>query len=412
KNAFPEFYKYNQEEFKDIFNNCYFVIDTNVLLNLYRYSESTVNDLLEILERISDRLWMPYQVGVEYHFNRVNVILEQQVAYDNICQKIDSQAAELITKFKKGLDNRHPKIHADTIAHKMRDSFDEIITGLKQDKGQHPNLLSEDRIRDSLNELYDSKIGDPYTQDQLDKIYAEGIERYKKKIPPGFEDEQDKKDRTKEYDGIVYLDKFGDLVVWKQIIEKAKNDQKPIIFVTDDVKPDWWQIEKGRTIGPRVELLNEFRRETDVSFYMYKSEQFINQIQLHLSGEVNENAIKEIEDLRENSKIYDGYEQELSEEEIDLVYLERQKEFYRDYCDFLMHSIPIDLKKLRDSYSPHEIGVFYQKYQEDYNKIIKDKSFVDVGWLSHKDYSKQLERFQHNVMEAINDRTAHTSLKE
>ncbi|MGC9298980.1 PIN-like domain-containing protein [Bacillus cereus] len=150
------------------------------------------------------------------------------------------QAAELISKFKKGLNNRHPKIHTDTIAQKMQDSFNEIITGLNQEKEKNQNLLSEDRIRNTLNELYAGKIGNLYTQEELDKIYEEGAERYKKKTPPGFEDEKDKKDKTKEYDGIVYLDTFGDLVVWKQTIDKAKNYQKPIIFVTDNVKEDWW----------------------------------------------------------------------------------------------------------------------------------------------------------------------------
>ncbi|MGF9872889.1 PIN-like domain-containing protein [Bacillus tropicus] len=414
KTIFPEFYKYDQDEFKDIFNDCYFVIDTNVLLNLYRYSEITADELLEILKGVSDRLWMPYQVGVEYHFNRVNVILEQQLAYDNICQKIDSQATELISKFKKGLNNRHPKIHADTIAQKMQDSFNEIITDLKQDKEKHPNLLSEDRIRDTLNELYAGKIGDPYTQEQLEKIYEEGAERYKKKMPPGFEDEKDKKDKTKEYDGIVYLDEFGDLVVWKQIIDKAKNDQKPIIFVTDDVKEDWWQIEKGRTIGPRVELLNEFRREVDVPFYMYKSEQFINQIQLHLSEEVNEVAIKEIEDLREYSKIYNGYEQNLSEveNELELVDSESEQESYKRYGEILVSTIPEDLKKLRESYSPYEIGVFYQEYQEEYNRLLKQKYFVDFGFQTPKEYAIKLEKFQHKIMDAINDRGLQSLIKE
>ncbi|KAB7657655.1 hypothetical protein GBN78_08425 [Bacillus sp. B2-WWTP-C-10-Post-4] len=405
KKAFPEFYKYDSEELKDIFNKCNFVIDTNVLLNLYRYSETTVKELLEILDKISDRLWMPYQVGVEYHFNRANVILEQQLAYDSICEKIDLQAGEFISKFKKGLSNRHPKINVDTIAQKMQQSFDEIIMGLKQDKEKHPNLLSEDKIRDSLNELYDSKIGEPYTQEQLNKVYEEGAERYKKKIPPGFEDEKDKKDKTKEYDSIVYSDEFGDLVVWKQIIDKAKSDKKPIIFVTDDVKKDWWQIEKGRTIGPRLELLNEFRRETEVSFYMYKSEQFINQIQLHLSEEVNEIAIKEIEELRKYSKSAEEVYQKFSEEEQDHIRMEESNEFYKDYSYLLMQSIQEDLTKLRESYQNHEIGVFYQKYQEKYNDLIKDKQFVDLGWLNPKEYAIKLEKFQHKVMDAIADRT-------
>ncbi|WP_242225926.1 PIN-like domain-containing protein [Bacillus cereus group sp. BfR-BA-01358] len=414
KTVFPEFYKYDQEEFKDIFNECYFVIDTNVLLNLYRYSETTADELLEILKRVSDRLWMPYQVGIEYHFNRVNVILDQQLAYDNICQKIDSQATELISKFKKGLNNRHPKIHADTIAQKMQGSFNEIITGLKQDKEKHPNLLSEDRIRDTLNELYAGKIGEPYTQEQLEKIYEEGTERYKKKTPPGFEDEKDKKDKTKEYDGIVYLDEFGDLVVWKQIMDKAKNDQKPIIFVTDDVKEDWWQIEKGRTIGPRVELLNEFRREVEVPFYMYKSEQFINQIQLHLSEEVNEVAIKEIEDLREYSKSSEAHELEMTEEEVQLGLFtpEQSREFYKEYSEFLLYSIQEDLNRLKESYSSKEITIFYKRYQEEYNKLIQDKRFVELGWLESKEFTTKLEEFHQKVLDTIRNREAHAIHKD
>ncbi|OJD51658.1 hypothetical protein BAU22_06590 [Bacillus sp. 4048] len=414
KTIFPEFYKYDQDEFKDIFNDCYFVIDTNVLLNLYRYSEITADELLEILKGVSDRLWMPYQVGVEYHFNRVNVILEQQLAYDNICQKIDSQATELIQKFKKGLNNRHPKIHADTIAQKMQDAFNEIITDLKQDKEKHPNLLSEDRIRDTLNELYAGKIGDPYTQEQLEKIYEEGAERYKKKMPPGFEDEKDKKDKTKEYDGIVYLDEFGDLVVWKQIIDKAKNDQKPIIFVTDDVKEDWWQIEKGRTIGPRVELLNEFRREVDVPFYMYKSEQFINQIQLNLSEEVNEVAIKEIEDLREYSKSSEAHELEMAEEDVQLGLFtpEQSREFYKEYSEFLLYSIQEDLNRLKESYSSKEITIFYKRYQEEYNKLIQDKRFVELGWLETKEFNTKLEEFHQKVLDTIRNREAHAIHKD
>ncbi|MDA1612196.1 PIN domain-containing protein [Bacillus cereus] len=414
KTVFPEFYKYDQEEFKDIFNECYFVIDTNVLLNLYRYSETTADELLEILKRVSDRLWMPYQVGIEYHFNRVNVILDQQLAYDNICQKIDSQATELISKFKKGLNNRHPKIHADTIAQKMQGSFNEIITGLKQDKEKHPNLLSEDRIRDTLNELYAGKIGEPYTQEQLEKIYEEGTERYKKKTPPGFEDEKDKKDKTKEYDGIVYLDEFGDLVVWKQIMDKAKNDQKPIIFVTDDVKEDWWQIEKGRTIGPRVELLNEFRREVEVPFYMYKSEQFINQIQLHLSEEVNEVAIKEIEDLREYSKSSEAHELEMTEEEVQLGLFtpEQSREFYKEYSEFLLYSIQEDLNRLKESYSSKEITIFYKRYQEEYNKLIQDKRFVELGWLESKEFTTKLEEFHQKVSDTIRNREAHAIHKD
>ena len=38
------------------------MIDANVLLNLYRYNESPRDDLLEVLQKVGDRLWVPHQV--------------------------------------------------------------------------------------------------------------------------------------------------------------------------------------------------------------------------------------------------------------------------------------------------------------------------------------------------------------
>ncbi|MGS0531990.1 PIN-like domain-containing protein [Bacillus mycoides] len=308
KQIFPEFYRCNTEEYKEMFNDCYIIIDTNVLLNLYRYSESTRNELLGLLEKIKDQLWMPYQVGLEFHFNRVSVILEQKMAYENICKKIDSQANDFIANLKKGFNNRHPKIQMDSITMQIRSSFESLINDLKKNEEEHPNLLNNDTILAKLNHMYEGKVSEPYSKTVLEGIYEEGEKRYQKKAPPGYEDEKTKKDRTKEYDDIIYKDKFGDLIVWKQIIDKAKEDKKTIVFVTDDVKEDWWEIQKGRTIGPRIELLNEFKKEANVDFYMYKTDSFMSYIKEYLQEQVNTEVIKEMEDLREfnlhNEDIY------------------------------------------------------------------------------------------------------------
>ncbi|MDP7981022.1 PIN-like domain-containing protein [Bacillus sp. WLY-B-L8] len=300
KTVFPEFYKYTEEEFKNIFSDCYFIIDTNVLLNLYRYSESTKNELIGILEKVKKQLWMPYQVGLEFHFNREAVILEQKLAYDNICNAIGSKTTEFTSQLKKDFNKKHPKIDINRITERMVNCFNELIDDVKKHEDEHPNLLINDTILDSLSELYENKVGEPYPKEKLEEIYENGEERYKRKFPPGFEDEAEKKDAAKEYNGIVYKDKFGDLIVWFQMIDKAKKENKPIIFVTDDVKKDWWKIEKGRTIGPRIELLNEFKKEANVPFYMYKTERFMSHIKEYLKEQVNEEAIKEMEDLRQS----------------------------------------------------------------------------------------------------------------
>ena len=57
---------------------------------------------------------------------------------------------------------------------------------------------------------------------------------------------------------------YGDLIVWKQTIEKAKESNRDVIFVTDDKKNDWFEAKvKGKRSGPRKELLREFSKESD-----------------------------------------------------------------------------------------------------------------------------------------------------
>lgn len=84
--------------------------------------------------------------------------------------------------------------------------------------------------------------------------------RYNHKFPPGFDDAK------KE------LNEYGDLIIWKEILEYSKNNhKKKVIFLTNDEKKDWVYppikvVENGRTrnnsdpkykiIDPR--LIHEF----------------------------------------------------------------------------------------------------------------------------------------------------------
>ncbi|MFE7773306.1 PIN-like domain-containing protein [Streptomyces sp. NPDC057445] len=46
------------------------VLDTNVLLNLYRYNARTREDTLAVLSRLRARLWVPHQVLTGFRRNR------------------------------------------------------------------------------------------------------------------------------------------------------------------------------------------------------------------------------------------------------------------------------------------------------------------------------------------------------
>jgi hypothetical protein len=116
-----------------------------------------------------------------------------------------------------------------------------------------------------VTELFAGRVGAKPTEERLAAIRKEGEDRYAKKIPPGFEDAK------KSGDG----DKFGDLIIWKEMIEKAKAEKRPIIFVTDDGKSDWWHIHHGKKLGPHPYLIEEFLAATNQQFHIYELPQFL-----------------------------------------------------------------------------------------------------------------------------------------
>ncbi len=99
RSAFPSYYRLSDAELSRLWQDCLFVLDANVLLNLYRYSKEASEDLIQVLRRISERLWIPHQVALEYQRNRLGVIAEQVKTYDKVSKVLgkvkDNLRAEL-----------------------------------------------------------------------------------------------------------------------------------------------------------------------------------------------------------------------------------------------------------------------------------------------------------------------------
>lgn len=278
KTNFAEFYLLTDQEFKKLWNECIFIFDSNVLLNLYRYSQQTSQKLLEVLdnEKIKNRIWIPHQFAFEYQKNRLDVIAEQKQKYEDVLKVIDSLTVEKYS--------RHPFLKMKRI---MQSAKNQIKKKLKN----HPDWGKIDPIREKLTELFDGKVGNSYLPDELNKRYEEGEGRYSKKIPPGYKDSKKAENR------------FGDYLGWIQIIDKAKSDKKPIIFITDDKEEDWWWIVKGEIVGPRFELRKELKESADVLFYMYDSTNFLKYSSEYLDQEFDKKAADEIEEVIKKSYI-------------------------------------------------------------------------------------------------------------
>lgn len=62
------------------FSRAMVVLDANVLLDLYRYTQDARVQVLAALRLIADqqRLWLPHQVGLEFVRNRANAVKDRQ----------------------------------------------------------------------------------------------------------------------------------------------------------------------------------------------------------------------------------------------------------------------------------------------------------------------------------------------
>ena len=287
KNAIKEFIEPTSKEKQQLWEKAVFVFDTNVLLNLYRYSAKTRNSLLAAFESFKERVWIPYQVAYEYMRKRCEVIYETVQRYDQFKKEIDIFTG-------KAIDTLRLTSGDEEVSELTR----YLIKWLDSNKDRNLLVLSaeKDEILDKILTIFDGRVGNNIDAAELETIKEEGKERYEKLIPPGYKD--DKKKKGQEDDNNAY----GDLIIWKQIIKHAKENGTGVVYVTHDQKEDWWNIVKGKTIGPRVELRKEFIKETGQEFHMYSMNSFISTYNKMNEVPIDKSAVDEVISLERSDR--------------------------------------------------------------------------------------------------------------
>jgi hypothetical protein len=179
KKSFPGHFPPSKREIDKLWENCLFTVDANILLNLYRYSDSTRNEVLRILKAIKDRLWLPYRAAQEYFNNRLVVISQQEKAYE--------EAIGTLQRLQIDLSNarQHPFL-SEKLMQKLSAVFKEVVGELEANKEVHAKRTQTDEIRQAIGDLFNGRVGGLYSEEQLDAICQEGEDRYTRKVPPGY----------------------------------------------------------------------------------------------------------------------------------------------------------------------------------------------------------------------------------
>lgn len=353
KKNFRGYYPITEEEIIDIWKKGFISVDTNVLFNLYRYSDETRTELLKIIKKYSKQIFLSHHSAYEFHKNRINVISEQIAIYDDTIKAFNKLENDIVKNLKT------PHLSKETLDN-FKNSLESIIKDLESKKTFFIELLRNDSILESISEIFtDSKVGNPFTKDEKIKIEKEGVERYQNKTPPGYKD-NDKK-----------TNKYGDLIIWKELLKESKEKKIPFIFILDDVKKDWWLRINGQTLSPRPELLQEAFEETEQLFHLYTTDRF-----LEFAGQSEEIMKETIEEVREinnwqNSKLNNKSFQEILDnterwkKSVDYVKLLNSLTHFKDINDRLS-------KQMSFKFDENITKMYIKKYLDQNDKDQND----------------------------------------
>lgn len=299
KPLFEGYYDPTEDEIRKLWASALIVLDTNVLLNLYRFPDNARQEILALLKSQGHRLWIPYQVATEFQRNRLKVLRDE---YDK-AKALGAAVNKAHSAFRQSvlsvqLNERGSGEEVNAIMEKIAQNVSQlsVLAGKLADGYISPSAVDE--VNAFLTELLDGRVGArPLNQKQLDTCFAEAAERYAVGMGPGHLDQAKSGDKYMA-DGLIYDRQFGDYVLWKQLLAHAA-EVKPsgILLITSDVKEDWWLDTKSVSgLRPQPELVMDMQRRGKVSdFWMYTLSDFVKKSKIFLDSKVSENTISDVE---------------------------------------------------------------------------------------------------------------------
>jgi hypothetical protein len=284
RKKFDWYFNPSKEEIDNAWKKGILTVDTNVLLDLYRYHEGTRNSLIQSLQKFEGKKWLSHQAATEFFRNRTKVIVSSEKAFKQAQEDTEKLSNSLETAVDQLKGNRIiPADVASKLSDTVKDSISEAQMKISKAKDTYPKFLQEDPILDQLLALFKDAVGEDFKNEDKKKIEEQAEERMKKKVPPGYMDDGKDEDRP-----------YGDYYLWLQIIEHAKAASCPVVLVTSERKEDWWEKISGKTTGPRPELLKEAKEFSGQRILIYQTELFLEYALQRFEQPVNKTAIEEI----------------------------------------------------------------------------------------------------------------------
>lgn len=293
------------------------VVDTNVLLNLYRYNEKTVDDLVNVVSAANDRLFVPHQVVREFWRNRQSVIagLGSAAKDANLAlSKNSTSTRDAVSRWAKSV------AIADGERDGLLEKIEILFQSLKNRVGDAPARVlthtptERDPLLARLEQIFAGRVGDQLSDEEWAAAVAEGERRVDGSIPPGYMD-------AEKLESDLPEGASGDFLVWHEVLRAGSTRQVDCVLVTADTKEDWWNRgERGAPIGPRPELVKEYFSETGHRFFILEPADLVKH-SAALGVGTSPESVQDIERVRDEPVDYS----EWSAEDVTLVLRELER---------------------------------------------------------------------------------------
>jgi predicted nucleic acid-binding protein len=267
---FAAYYRPDDQTLRSAYSTGVVVLDTNVLLDLYRLSPTARDSLLNVIEGLRANIFVPHQVASEFHRGRARAVAERLEEINNS----RSQLEELSNKAKGAI--RHIANRAYGAVARATESIDAVIAGFKvafdfveqaaaeYDLEPESMIGKTDSIYDRLSLAVAGRVGPAPDPSQIAIDEAEGRRRGDANEPPGF------KDRSKDNNP------YGDYLWWAETLRYLSGRRVPLLVVSNEsAKNDWTHSSRGLIIGPDPRLVREVREITGHAFYMRSTSDFL-----------------------------------------------------------------------------------------------------------------------------------------
>lgn len=270
--GFEAYRTHTDDALRQALRTCMVVFDTNVLLNLYRYNAETRASIVDVMRALADRLWIPHQVLEEFWRNRERALADplgqvQQTA--NELEKLRAAAVEQMRMWvNRAALNKDDALSVESSLNSAFADADTLLDGLiDETEVQKARNTQHDPVLSLLAPVLGGRVGMPMPATAYAEAVKEGNRRTDAGEPPGF---ADAKKASRGGEGAA-----GDYLVWKQLLDEASTRGVPVIFVTGDVKRDWWRFEGNSARGPRVELAREMSARCGQDLYMLRPDKLL-----------------------------------------------------------------------------------------------------------------------------------------